>query len=161
MKRSLLAYNGFGTVFAILLWYGFIWIGLDDPAVLFVGAVAGLLFSAALAEEAAPWFWLPLVLIVLAIVCLGAAHLIKEVDALYMFLVVGTLFLTVPISSRVLGTYELHFEQELPGTPAFLAFAWFVNLGIWWGIGAALIMYAAQLGLAYWLKLKGFSAQPV
>lgn len=147
MKRSLLAYNGFGTVFAILLWYGLVLVGLD-PVVLFAGVVAGILLCAALAEEAAPWFWMPLVLVVVGIISYGAARLVVGANAPHVFLVIGTLFLTVPICSRVLGTYQLHFEQMLPGTPAFLAFAWFVNLGTWWGIGAAFFMFAVQASLA-------------
>ena len=153
MKRSLLAYNGFGTIIAIVLWYALAQIGIE-PIIVFVGAVAGLLLCASLVEEPTSWFWMLLVLLIVAIVSYGAAHAITEANALHMFLVCGTLFLTVPISAQVLGTYKLHSEQMLPGTPAFLAFAWFVNLGVWWGVGAAFFMFSFQLGLAYWLLLQ-------
>lgn len=143
MKRSLLAYNGLGTVFAIVLWYGLMWVSLD-PAIFFAGSVAGILFGAALAVKTDEWFWLPLVLAVVAIVCFVAAQFVVGVDALHMFLVCGTLFLTIPINARVLGSQDLDFKKMIPGVPAFMAFIWFVNLGVWWGIGSAFLMFAVQ-----------------
>ena len=161
MERSLLAYNGFGTVIAILLWYGFVQVGVD-PAIFFAGALAGILLCAGMSEKDAPWWAITAVLTIIAVVSVlapwGISHAnsdhITYVDAKHIFLVFGTLALGFPIMSRVHGHYRFDFEDIFPGVPAFLAFAWFVNLGVWWGVGAAFFMFSFQLGLAYWLLLQ-------
>ncbi|MEK7100970.1 MAG: hypothetical protein AAB921_02620, partial [Patescibacteria group bacterium] len=150
MKRSLLAYNGFGTVFAILLWYGLAQVGLD-PTVLFTGVVAGVLLCAGLSERGTPWWAIILVLTAIATVSVlitwGVSHAnfgqTASADAKHVFIVISTFFLVMPICSRVFGTYQVEILPSLPGVPAFLAFAWFVNLGVWWGLGSAFVMFAA------------------
>ncbi len=153
MKRSLLAYNGFGTVAAIALWYGLVLIGVE-PTILFVGAVAGILLCAGMARKAAPWWAIVVSLLALFVVSLIAATISESTDVPHTFIVLGTLALGLPITASVHGHYRFDLEDILPGVPAFMAFVWVEELGGLWGIGAAFFMFAAQVGLAYWLRLQ-------
>lgn len=152
MNKLLWGYSGLGSVSAIAIWYLASRAGID-PAILFVGAVAGILLCAGMVDLDEPW-WPIMVPLGLALVVSALADWFGAADWRQTFVVLGCALLSWPLCYRALGSYDEPFNVKVLGVPAFMAFAWFVNLGAWWGLGAASAMFALQAVIFYWPRLK-------
>lgn len=151
MKTLFWGYNGLLSLLAMALWFLAPGLGFTEPTTLFVGVAVGLLIAFAVAHAKTPAAGGPFLVVLLYAVSWVVALLVPAASIPQTFVVLVTFGLFIASTERVLGKYPDDGLWFL-GVPSFTAFVWFINLGVWWGIGMAAGLFAVQFLWLLWVS---------